>query len=95
MNRSPSNLKSDGRYYSSDYSATNFSEDTPKSWIENIRQFLIYLLIPKEPEVQVWRNFQHSEVHPEDSLWNAYDPATGKGIANVSEAEVRRWLEQR
>jgi hypothetical protein len=95
VNRSPSNSKSDVRCCSSDHSATNFSQATPKSWTENIRQFLIHLLIPKQPEVQVWRNSQYSEAHPEDSSWSAYNPATGKRIVNVSEAEVRRWLEQR
>jgi hypothetical protein len=66
-----------------------------KSWTENIRQFMLHLLIKKESEVQVWRSAQQSETHPEDISWNAYDPATGKRIDNVSEAEVRRWLEQR
>ncbi|MBD2071303.1 hypothetical protein H6F93_27945 [Leptolyngbya sp. FACHB-671] len=95
MNHSPSNSKSDVRCYSSDHSAANFSQVTTKNWAENIQQFLIHLLIGKEPEVQAWQNFQHSKAHPEDILWSAYDPATGKGIYNVSEAEVRRWLEQR
>ncbi|MGL5081429.1 MAG: hypothetical protein ACRC8A_08070 [Microcoleaceae cyanobacterium] len=28
-------------------------------------------------------------------LWNAYDPITGDSISDLSESEMRAWLEQR
>jgi hypothetical protein len=95
VNHSSSNSKSDIRYCASEHSAANFPQVTAKSWTEAIRQLVIHLLIGKQPEIQVWKNFQHSAVHPEDISWSAYDPTTGKRVNNVSEAEVRRWLEQR
>jgi hypothetical protein len=95
VNHSPSNSKSDIRYCSSEHSAANSPQVTAKSWTATIRQLLIHLLVGKEPAVQVWQNSQHSTVHPEDISWSAYDPTTGKRIDDVSEAEVRRWLEQR
>ncbi|NJL40333.1 MAG: hypothetical protein HC899_28995 [Leptolyngbyaceae cyanobacterium SM1_4_3] len=96
MNNSPSNPKSTfERFSSSDCLTTGSRQVMTRSWTENIRQFLIRWLVGREPELKVWRTSSQFEANSQDSLWSAYNPATGQRINNVSEAEMRRWIEQR
>jgi hypothetical protein len=94
VNHSPSNPESKFERFSSSDCLTTDRQVVTRSWTEKIRQFLVRWLIAREPELKVWRTSSQFRVN-QDSLWSAYDPATRKGINNVSEAEVRRWIEQR
>ncbi|NJN56795.1 MAG: hypothetical protein HC879_04525 [Leptolyngbyaceae cyanobacterium SL_5_9] len=95
MNHSSSNPESKfERFSSSDCLTASSRQVMTRSWTEKLRQFLVRWLIGREPELKVWRTSSQFGAN-QDSLWSAYDPATGKGINNVSEAEVRRWIEQR
>lgn len=95
MNHSPSNSESKfDKFSAADCLNTSSRQVITRSWTANIQQFLIRWLIAKEPELKVWRTSSQFGAN-QDSLWSAYDPATGQRINNVSEAEVRRWLEQR
>ena len=45
----------------------------------------------KPAELQVWQTRDNTG----SIWWSAYDPATGRLIEHVSEAQIRIWLEQR
>lgn len=60
------------------------------SWLQILGNLLNGLLVLEDPEVKVWSVKRRGEI-----LWSAYDPAKHRGIQQVSETEMRQWLEQR
>jgi hypothetical protein len=50
---------------------------------------LAHLKVSSEP--QVWQSRNATG----ETVWNAYNPTTGQSIDQVSEQEVRVWLEER
>jgi hypothetical protein len=96
VNHSPSNPESKfERFSSSDCLTSDSRQVVTRSWTENIHQFLVRWLVGRKPELKVWQTSSQFEANSQDSLWSAYDPVTGQGINNISEAEMRRWIEQR
>ncbi|MBD1997644.1 hypothetical protein H6G00_13570 [Leptolyngbya sp. FACHB-541] len=53
------------------------------------RTMLAHLKVSSEPQVWQTRNTAG------EIVWNAYNPATGQSLDQVSEQEVRAWLEER
>lgn len=56
----------------------------------SVWQFLSRALV-KETELQVWCTYDNRG----RLWWSAYDPNTGRLIKQISEAQMRVWLEQR
>ena len=57
--------------------------------IKRLWQFIV--IEPMTSELRVWQTCdQLGEI-----WWSAYDPSTGRSIHQVSETDVRRWIEQR
>lgn len=67
-----------------------FEQSTLPRLLEKFWQFLLGKPMA-EPEVQVWHHCDQTGA----IWWNGYDPSTDQSIHEVSEAEIRRWLERR
>ncbi|MBW4696186.1 MAG: hypothetical protein KME27_31110 [Lyngbya sp. HA4199-MV5] len=59
-------------------------------WVEQASQFLVERLMT-DAEPRVWYTSDADGC----LLWHAYDPVTGRSFTDVSEAEMRAWIEQR
>lgn len=53
------------------------------------RKVLVYMTTTDEPKV--WK----TQTRQGDTLWNAYDPRTGRSTSKASADELRAWLEDR
>lgn len=53
------------------------------------KSFLLNLKSSTEP--RVW----HERDREGNTLWNAYDPVTGKSVYGITEHEMRIWIEHR
>ncbi|NJL39822.1 MAG: hypothetical protein HC899_26035 [Leptolyngbyaceae cyanobacterium SM1_4_3] len=62
-----------------------FGEKLNSLW----QTILAHLKVSSEPQVWQTRNAAG------EMVWNAYNPTTGQSIEQVSEHEVRVWLEER
>ena len=58
-----------------------------------IQQILVWMkaILFSSSEIQVWCTYDAQG----NLLWNAYDPITRQITCNVSETEIRAWIEQR
>lgn len=57
--------------------------------IQRIWQFL--MTTSRDSEPRVWCNYDRMG----NICWSAFDPVTGRAINQVSESEIRVWIEQR
>jgi hypothetical protein len=72
------------------HTASADAKETLLAWLERAaRAFMQRLVVDAEP--RVWYTCDG-----EGNLWwHAYDPITGRSLYDVSEAEIRVWIEQR
>ncbi|MGL4620288.1 hypothetical protein [Chroococcidiopsis sp.] len=64
-----------------------------KKFISKLVKFgkkILHLTI-ESPELKVWQTWdEHGNAY-----WNGYDPITRRSIYQVSESQIRTWIEQR
>lgn len=78
----------------------DLGENNAPSFGQAIRQGWSRLkgMLSASSEPRIWQSTNgHGAIATEgnQTLWNAYDPVTGRSIQNVSEAEIQAWLEAR
>jgi hypothetical protein len=66
------------------------AKSATSNWLERAAQRFVQRLMT-DAEPQVWQTTDANGKR----WWNAHDPATGRSLYNVPEAEMRAWLEQR
>lgn len=68
----------------------NQSNRSSMSWLEQAAQFFVQRLMA-DAEPRVWHTCDAEGY----IWWHAHDPVTGRSLHDVSEAEMRAWIEQR
>ncbi len=66
------------------------SKPTLRTRLENIWQSLIERLTAL-PELRVWHTYDNEG----NIWWSAHNPKTGRSICQISEEQMRVWIEQR
>ena len=59
-----------------------------KHFLQNSFAHLHHRLMRDSNELRVW-----TVHHDGETLWNAFNPRTGRAIYHLSETEMRRWIE--
>jgi hypothetical protein len=69
---------------------TWYSQSKLWSRLENLWQFLARRLTDS-PQLRVWHTYDDQG----NIWWSAYNPKTGQSIHQISEEQIRVWIEQR